>query len=63
MHPDKVRRDSLSRLTYLPNIGVSLAQDLAAIGIACPADLYGKSALELYEVETLKHSFPTFKAA
>jgi hypothetical protein len=33
MHPDKVRREQISQLTDLPNIGPSLAGDLRLLGI------------------------------
>lgn len=49
MHPDKVRRDRLTRLEDLPNIGPAMARDLRLLGIQTPADLIGADACELYE--------------
>lgn len=48
MHPDKVRRGQVSRLTDLPNIGPSLAGDLYLLGIAHPKQLQGADAYGLY---------------
>ncbi len=49
MNPSKVIREEVRKLTDLPNIGPSLAKDLKRIGIDSPAQLRGKSAMELYE--------------
>ena len=48
MHPDKVRRDRLRKLTDLPNIGPAGAKDLQLLGILQPEQLRGQSALDLY---------------
>jgi hypothetical protein len=48
MNPTKVRRDKITTLTDLPNIGKSMASDLRLIGIEKPEQLAGKSALDLY---------------
>ena len=49
MNPKKVVREKVKKLTDLPNIGPSLADDLRLIGINTPQQLKGKEALELYE--------------
>ncbi len=49
MNPAKVDRSRLSRLTDLPNIGPSLAQDLTLIGITHPDELTGRDPVDLYE--------------
>jgi hypothetical protein len=49
MHPDKVRRDHLDRLTDLPNVGPAMARDLQHLGIRAPADLRGEDPYVLYE--------------
>lgn len=49
MHPDKVARDRLVRLTDLPNVGPACARDLQRLGIHQPADLVGCDAQEMYE--------------
>lgn len=38
MHPQRVRRDHLHRLTDLPNVGPAFAADLQALGLHHPAD-------------------------
>ena len=48
MHPDKVRREQVSQLTDLPNIGPSLAGDLRQLGIERPQQLLGADAYRLY---------------
>ncbi|MFY8205610.1 MAG: helix-hairpin-helix domain-containing protein [Arenimonas sp.] len=48
MHPDKVRREQVSQLTDLPNIGPSLAGDLRQLGIARPQQLQDAEAYRLY---------------
>lgn len=48
MHPDKVVRDRLFRLTDLPNVGQSIARDLTLLGIGSPEELAGKDPLDLY---------------
>ncbi len=49
MNPAKVRRDRLEKLTDLPNIGPSLAEDLRKIGIQTAEQLQGRDVMELYE--------------
>lgn len=48
MHPDKVVRTRVVRLTDLPNVGQSVARDLMLLGIDLPQDLAGKDPLDLY---------------
>lgn len=50
MNPKKVVRQKVKKLTDLPNIGPSLANDLQQIGIETPEQLIGKDAFELYEM-------------
>jgi hypothetical protein len=50
MNPKKVVREKVKKLTDLPNIGPSLADDLRLIGIDTPEQLKGKEAIELYEM-------------
>ncbi len=49
MNPAKVIREKVKKLTDLPNIGVSLADDLHSIGIENPEQLKEKDPFELYE--------------
>lgn len=49
MHPAKVSRARLEKLTDLPNIGPACARDLALIGIRSPRALKGKSPYKLYD--------------
>jgi hypothetical protein len=49
MNPANDRRDRLSKLTDLPNVGSAMARDLELIGIESPSQLVGKDPLELYE--------------
>jgi Pathogenicity locus len=49
MNPQKVRRDSISILEDLLNIGKTMAADLRVIGIRTPQQLAGKSPFRLYE--------------
>jgi hypothetical protein len=48
MNPQKVRRDRVSELTDLPNIGPRIAACLFKAGIDRPSDLTGRDPLELY---------------
>lgn len=48
MNPKKVVRETTEKLTDLPNIGKSLANDLELIGIDTPEKLKGKDPYELY---------------
>ncbi|MBU1216362.1 helix-hairpin-helix domain-containing protein [bacterium] len=50
MHPSKVVRKNVKKLTDLPNIGVILAKKLHYIGIKSPQMLKGKKPLELYRL-------------
>lgn len=49
MHPAKVQRSRLNRLTDLPNVGPATAEDLKLIGIHTPHQLVGKNPVALYE--------------
>lgn len=49
MHPLKVRRDQLNRLTDLPNVGPAMARDLRLLGIDEPSQLRGKCPYTLHE--------------
>jgi hypothetical protein len=49
MNPDRVERSRVRRLTDLPNIGLSLADDLRLIGIDEPGQLVGRCSFEMYE--------------
>lgn len=48
MHPNKVQRDKLNKLSDLPNVGKAVAEDLALLGITQPQDLAGQDAYEMY---------------
>lgn len=49
MNPAKVKRESVAKLTDLPNVGPSIAGDLTLIGIATPAELKGMDPFKLYQ--------------
>lgn len=49
MHPDKVRRSHISKLTDLPNVGPTTAGDLRLLGIEMPEQLAGRDAFKLYQ--------------
>ena len=49
MHPDKVDRNRLSKLTDLPNIGKAGAEDLRLLGIQHPSQLVGKCPFAMHE--------------
>jgi hypothetical protein len=49
MHPDKVDRNRLNKLTDLPNIGPAGAKDYQLLGYQIPQQLVGVSALHLYQ--------------
>ena len=49
MHPAKVERSKVKRLTDLPNIGPAMAKDLELIGINMPPQLVGKDPVMLYQ--------------
>ena len=48
MNPTKVKRDTLSQLTDLPNVGQAIAEDLRKLGIHKPQDLHGRNAYAMY---------------
>lgn len=48
MHPSKVDRAQLRRLTDLPNVGPACAQDLQVLGIHDPAQLRDCDAFEMH---------------
>ncbi len=48
MHPSKVDRRHLSKLTDLPNIGKAGAADLTLLGIHRPSDLIGKCPFAMH---------------
>lgn len=49
MHPSKVVRDRVRRLTDLPNVGPATAADLEGLGIRSPDDLRGRDPRRLFE--------------
>lgn len=49
MHPQKVCREKLDKLTDLPNIGPVAASDLMLLGIQHPSALIGRDAYQLYD--------------
>jgi Pathogenicity locus len=49
MHPSKVDRRHLSKLTDLPNIGKAGAADLKLLGIHLPSDLVGKCPFAMHK--------------
>jgi hypothetical protein len=49
MHPAKVVRSKVRKLTDLPNVGTATAGDLRLLGIDEPRDLTGKCPYQLYE--------------
>jgi len=48
MHPDKVVREKVRRLTDLPNIGPAGARDFELLGFNTPQQLAGADPLDLY---------------
>ncbi len=48
MHPAKVCRDRLRKLTDLPNVGPAMAGDFELLGIESPEQLKGRDPLDLY---------------
>lgn len=48
MNPSKVTREKVLALTDLPNIGKTVAGDLARIGITRPDQLRGEDPYDLY---------------
>jgi hypothetical protein len=49
MHPNKVNRTQLIKLTDLPNIGPASAKDLLLLGVQTPEQLIGMSPLQMYQ--------------
>lgn len=49
MNPTKVKRNKISKLTDLPNVGPATAQDLRLLGISQPNDLVGRDPVVLYQ--------------
>ena len=49
MNPSKVRRDQVSELTDLPNVGPRVASALFRIGIDRPSDLVGRDPFGMYQ--------------
>jgi Pathogenicity locus. len=49
MNPNRVVREKVMVLTDLPNVGPSIAGDLARIGITAPGELAGRDPLDLYQ--------------
>ncbi|MBC3766079.1 helix-hairpin-helix domain-containing protein [Neptunicella marina] len=49
MHPSKVDRANLKKLTDLPNIGKAGADDLRMLGIDKPEQLVGMCPFQMYE--------------
>lgn len=49
MHPDKVRRLHITKLTDLPNVGPATAGDLRLLGIEKAEQLAGRDAFNLYK--------------
>lgn len=61
MHPDKVDRNRLNKLTDLPKVGPAGAKDYQLLGYTKPQQLVGVSALHLYQqlcVVTGQHHDP-----
>ncbi|WP_417761914.1 helix-hairpin-helix domain-containing protein [Shewanella sp.] len=48
MHPAKVIRQQVTRLTDLPNVGAATAADLQLLGIHHPTQLQGQDPYQLY---------------
>ena len=49
MHPTKVSRDKLQKLTDLPNIDKASAGDLMLLGYQTPQDLVGADPFQMYQ--------------
>lgn len=49
MHPSKVDRARLDKLTDLPNVGKEFARDLVLLGITSPSQLKGRDPVALYD--------------
>ena len=49
MHPDKVVREKVRKLTDLPNVGAAVAADLMRLGITEPGQLADCCPLALYD--------------
>lgn len=48
MHPSKVDRNRIIKLTDLPNVGKTVAGDLRQLGILAPEQIRGRCPFELY---------------
>lgn len=48
MNPAKVIREKVEKLTDLPNVGKTVASDLARVGITSPDQLRGEDPYDLY---------------
>jgi hypothetical protein len=46
--PSKIRTD-IARLEDIPNVGISVAEDLGQLGIRLPSDLPGRDPFEMYD--------------
>ncbi len=59
MNPTKVNRESVSKLTDLPNVGKACAEDFRVLGISKPSELIGKCPFELHrklcEITGIRH--------
>lgn len=50
MNPNKVDRSRVVKLTDLPNVGKSMAEDFRQLGIHNPGQIAGKCPFEMYEM-------------
>lgn len=57
MHPAKVTRDNLSKLTDLPNIGTAGESDLLVLGIATVDGLIGRCPYKMHAELCVKTGF------
>ena len=44
-----VRRDEITELEQIPNVGPAIAADLRLIGVACPGDLLGRDPYAMHD--------------
>ena len=49
MNPAKVKREAVTRLEDLPNVGPAIAGDLRLLGIHNPEQLAGRDPFEMHE--------------
>lgn len=54
MHPSKVQRRRVKRLTDLPNVGPACEKDLRLLGIQSPSDLSWRDPLDMYRALCIK---------